>query len=192
MCWYKSKLLITAGLGFSLISGLQACKPDIKESRASMKYFDLQGFFRADSARLARLNPLILKTVKHNGVSESRKLHIVNWGTELSLFSQSDINKPAWKDSYSITADSNIIIYRALDSTLKTREILIKKSNGKVKYIMIENAVEKDLYKKKILLYKTLEKLSYFPDSLYLIQKSQTVRILGKNNYDIAGYFNQR
>jgi len=191
MCWYKSKLLISAGLGFSLISGLQACKPDIKENQTSMKYFDLQGFFRADSARLTHLNPLILKSVKHNGTTESKKLHIPNWGTELSSFSESDINKPAWRDSYSITADSNVIIYQALDSTLKTKEILIRKANGKVKSIMIENRVEKYVYKKKILLYKTLEKLSYFPDSLYLIQKSQTVRILGKNNYDIAGYFNQ-
>ena len=183
MYWYKSKLLITVGFGFSLISGLQACKPDIKESHASMKYFDLQGFFKTDSARLTRLNPLISKTVKHNGNSESKKVHIANWGTELSLFSGSDINKPAWRDDYSITSDSNVTVYRALKPELKTREIKIKKVNGKLKYILITNSTDN-------MLYKSQEKLSYFPDSVYLIQKSQTVKILGENNYDIAGYFN--
>lgn len=185
MYWYKSKLFVIATCGLSLISGLQSCKPDIKESNANMKYFDIKGFFRSDSARLTKLNKPIFKSVKHNGVVESKKVTIKNWGTELSLFSESDINKPAWRNSYRITTDSNIIIYQALVPGLKTREILIKKTGGKVKYIMIINST-------KNILYSTLEKLSYFPDSLYLIQKSQTVRVLGKNNYDIAGYFNQR
>jgi hypothetical protein len=184
MYWYKSGLLVTASLGLFLISGLQSCKPDIKESRANMKYFDLKGFFSSDSSRLSKLNPLVSKTVEHNGVSESKKVHITNWGTELSLFSESDINKPAWKDSYSVTADSNIIIYQAIDTTLRTREIMIKKSGGKVKYVMIYNIT-------KNILFKSVEKLSYFPDSLYLIEKAQTVKLLGINRYVISGYFNQ-
>jgi hypothetical protein len=36
-------------------------------------------------------------------------------------------------------------------------------------------------------LYETDEKLSYFPDSLYLIQKSQRVKLLGKDTYRISG-----
>lgn len=185
MYWYKSKLLIIIGFGLFLISGLQACKPDIKENRASMKYFDIRGFFKKDSARLSRLNQPIYKVVKHNGIVESKIVHVANWGAELGLFSGSDINKPAWKDSYKITADSNIIIYQALSPELKTREIMIKLISGKVKYMMILNST-------KNVLYRSLEKLSYFPDSLYLIQKAQTVRLLGTNKYDISGYFNHR
>jgi hypothetical protein len=190
MYWYKPKLLIAAGFGLFLMSGLQSCKPDIKENRASMKYFDIKGFFKSDSARLTKLNPLIFKTVKHNGVIESKTVHITNWGTELGLFSGSDINKPAWRDSYKVTADSNIIIYEALKPELNTREVLIKLVAGKVKYMMIINATDKHSIKN--LLYNFIEKLSYFPDSLYLIQRSQTVRFLGTNKYDISGFFTHR
>ena len=62
---------------------------------------------------------------------------------------------------------------------------MIKLVAGKVKYMMILDST-------KNILYRSLEKLSYFPDSLYLIQKAQTVRFLGTNKYDISGYFNHR
>ena len=175
------------------ISAIASCKPAIK-SGADLKYFDIKGYFDKDTTRLKKADPLINKSVTHNGVTETKKLHIANWGAELSLFSESDINKPAWRNSYSVLADSNLIIYKALEPDLVTREILIKLSKGKVKYIMIVNDTydvnarpKRDL---QHLFFVTREKLSYFPDSLYLVQKSQKVRFLGTNNYDIKGSFN--
>jgi hypothetical protein len=178
MYWCKSKLFLFAALSWGIF--LSACKPAIKETGASLKYFDLKGYFKKDSARLAKQNPLVFKTVSHNGTDESKQVHIANWGLELSLFKESDINLPALKDSYSITADSNFLIYRAKYPELKTREILIKKLDGKVKWIVIFN-------QSKNILFHTAEKLSYLPDSLYMIEKSQSVRFLGTNKYRIKG-----
>ncbi len=39
----------------------------------------------------------------------------------------------------------------------------------------------------KNMLYESQEWLSYFPDSLYQIDKKQTVRLLGTNTYKIKG-----
>jgi hypothetical protein len=185
MYWYRSKTILTYFIAaILLISVGSACKPAVKESRTGLKYFDLKGYFERDSARLTKLNQPVLKSVKHNNVSETKRVHISNWGTELSLFKASDINRTAWKNSYSVLADSNLLIYKALEPELTTREILIKLAAGKVKYIMIINDT-------KNLLFKTQEKLTYFPDSMYLIQKAQTVRFLGVNKYDIKGLFHQ-
>jgi hypothetical protein len=161
---------------------LSSCKPDMKATVSGSKYFDIKGYFERDSARLTKLNQAVFKSVNHNGNTESKKILIANWGAELSLFKNSDINRPAWKGSYKISGDSNIMIYQALDPELKTREILVKKTYGKVKYILIVNDTRN-------LLYKTQEKLSYFPDSMYQIQKAQSVRLLGTNKYDIKGLF---
>lgn len=183
MYWYRSKfILISSLLAVLFISALSACKPAIKETGSSLKYFDLKGYFEREAARLDKLNKPVLKSVKHNGVTETKEVHISNWSTELSLFEGSEINRPAWKDSYSILADSALLIYKALYPELKTREILIKLAGGKVKYIMIIND-------SKNVLFHTQEKLSYFPDSLYLIQKAETVRFLGVNKYDFKGLF---
>jgi len=69
-------------------------------------------------------------------------------------------------------------------SLLVTREILIKQVSGKVQYMLIYNYT-------KNLLYTNSEELTYFPDSLYQINKIQTVRLLGTNKYQIKGFFNQ-
>lgn len=185
MYWCNSKkLLAVIACGLYFILMLPACKPAIKQN-AGLKYFDVKGFFSRDSLRLTKLNPLIYKTVYHNGVTESKKVHIDNWGTELGLFSGSDINRPAWVNSYSVINEGNIIIYKAKSPELATQEILIKQVNGKVEYMLIYNHTHN-------LLYTNDEELTYFPDSLYQINKVQSVRLLGTNKYQIKGFFNQR
>ncbi|MES2379160.1 MAG: hypothetical protein V4553_21390 [Bacteroidota bacterium] len=160
-----------------------SCKPDNIQTGTGLKYFDIKGFFTADTARLRKLHHITHKMVYHNGGKETKDVRINNWGLELSLFSQSDINKPAWRDSYTIVKSDSIEIYHAKDPDLKTREIMVKKDGGKVKWIVIYNSTRN-------ILYQTSEKLTYFPDSLYMIQKYQKVRLLGANRYVIKGSLN--
>lgn len=185
MYWYKpsNKKFAFLTIAFILLLCIAACKRDSSSSAGSVQFFDIKGYFKADSVRLTKLNPAVTKTVVHNGTTETKKVRIPNWGTELSLFTESDINKPAWKASYDIQNSNDLLIYRAKDPLLKTQRIIIKKEGDQVKWILIFNHTKNALY-------ETAEKLSYFPDSLYLIQKSQQVRLLGKNTYRISGAFN--
>jgi hypothetical protein len=184
MYWYKLRSftvkLVTAII--ILVMTAVSCKNDSSEAVGTAKFFDIKGYFRADSARLSKLNPSINKTVAHNNDTETQKMQIPNWGTELSLFSESDINKPAWRDSYKVQVSENNIIYLAKDSSLRTRRIIINKTGDRVKWILIINYT-------KNFLYESAEKLSYFPDSLYLIQKKQRVKLLGIDRYTISGAF---
>lgn len=183
MYWCKNiyHILFTAGIGIALL--LPACKPAIKEDGVTAKYFDLKAYFKADAARLNSSKKTVLKTITHNGTTESKEVNITDWERELSLFSESDINKPAWRDSYSIQTSPTMVIYTATDDDLKTREIIVNKTGDKVKYIVIYN------YTKNILYY-TKEKLTYMPDSIYKIEKTQQVRLLGLNKYVITGKLN--
>jgi hypothetical protein len=180
MCWCRSTVTIALISGIITIMYFCACNQGAKETGKSLKYFDLKGYFEKDSTRLTKQNKLIFKSVTHNGVTQSKKMHIANWGIELSLFKESDINRPAWKDSYTVINDNDTLIYKAKYPELTTREILIKKDKQKVSWIMIFNSTKNPLY-------QTTEKLSYFPDSLYLIEKYQKVRLMGSNNYRIEG-----
>jgi hypothetical protein len=169
---------------FAIVSTLfPSCKPDNAGEGTAPNHFDLAGYFNADTARLTKRNLFITKTVTHNGVTETKKVHIKNWGLELNLFIQSDINKPAWQNSYNVDSSAVSIIYRAKDPDLKTQLIVINKSTGKIKWIMIYNRTRNHLY-------QSTENLSYFPDSLYIIKKYQEVRFLGANNYTIKGTLN--
>jgi len=179
MYWCKS---YKQTLGIILcLSGLAACRPDVHESAGSKRYFDLKAFINADSSRLSNAHATVTKTVTHNNSSaQTKRLVIKNWGQELNLFAASDINKPAWRDSYRITKHGDSVVYTALLPELFTRRISIQSSNGNVKKISISNAT-------KNLLYKTTEHLTYYPDSLYLIDKQQQVKLMGNNRYLVIG-----
>lgn len=180
MYWYKLKPGIAYALICLALMPGAGCKPDIKETGAALKYFDLKGYLGKDIASLEKHNRTVIKTVSHNGVSEKKQVQINNWAAELDLFMGSDINRPAWKDSYTISSSNNFLIYKAKFPDLKMRQMVIKKENGQIKWILIFNRT-------KNILYQATEKLSYFPDSLYLIEKDQKVRLMGFNTYKVRG-----
>ena len=180
-CFKAVPLNINALVGsIAVLLSLGSCKPEINQTGAALKYFDLSGFFKQDTAKLNHLNLKVFKSVSHNNNTENKIITIKDWGRELDFFTSSDINKPAWRDSYTIAGDSSLLIYRAKEPDLKMRQMVIKKSNGKVKWILIFNRITNKLY-------KSYEKLTYYPDSLYLIEKIQKVRFLGTNNYKVKG-----
>ncbi|RYU91128.1 hypothetical protein EWM62_04085 [Mucilaginibacter terrigena] len=185
MYWYKplKKYTIYTGV-LLLLGGSYACnKPEIKETGAELKYFDLKGYFGKQDTLLTKQNPEVNKSVAHNGAAENKKVHITSWKKELNLFTESDINKPAWKLSYSVQANDDSIVYKAKFPELKTREIIIRKKAGEITSIAIINNTRN-------ILYNTTEKLIYAPGLYYLIEKMQQVKIMGANGYRIKGVFN--
>jgi hypothetical protein len=154
-----------------------------KEEKSAHRYMDISGFFRQEAAWLKAHDARINKTVSRNGNQETRNNVSPDWETELSLFIESDINKPAWNRSYKITSDSTGLIYSAMDDKLRTRLITVRKdSSGKVSYVSILNSVENNLY-------TSSEELLYRPNFGYNILKRQQVILLGDNEYSIGGVF---
>lgn len=159
---------------------LASCGSD-KHERSTNKYEDIKGLFASEAIRLNKLNPKIDKTVARNNAVESKKGITIDWKNELNLFSESDINKPAWKNSYKISGNANDISYTALDSNLRTRLIHLKKdSSGRLMHVFIVNKTHNYLY-------QSSEELSYIPDSIYKIVKKQNVILMGTNQYEITG-----
>ena len=147
------------------------------------KFHDIKGYFSEEVKRLENHKTSINKTVSRNGISEQKENISPDWNTELALFSESDINKPAWSDSYKVSTESNVVSYIALDDKLRTRSIVIRKNeNGKWTELAVVNRTSNYLY-------SSSEELLYIPDSLYRIIKKQDVILLGKNDYQISGIF---
>src|SRR5690349_9757697 len=90
-----------------LLSGLNGCKPEVKQGNGSLKYFDLKKYFTAEALRLTKQHPVVLKTANYNGQQQTRHTPIKDWSRELALFTESDINKASWKDSYSAKANAD-------------------------------------------------------------------------------------
>jgi len=180
MYWCKISRYSTIGLFTLLLAA--SCKPDVKQSNGTLKYFDLAGYFKAEAARLSKSAKPVVKTVNYNGQTETKTILIKNWPRELDLFISSDINKAAWKDSYNISKNGDSVVYTTIDTNLHTRRIVLWLKQDKVTGLAISNFT-------KNMLYQTNEKLRYYPDSIYYIEKHQRVKLLGTNNYQITGKF---
>ncbi len=142
-------------------------------------YFDIKGYFTTEASRLARSSPMVVKTIEDNGNPETRKVKISSWQNELSLFTESDINKASWKDSYNVEKGNLSIKYLAKDPKLRTRMIEVQYlADKRVKSVTINNESHN-------ILYANTEHLEYFPDSLYKIEKIQRVKVLGSHDYRI-------
>ncbi len=152
-----------------------------EEIKTKTAFFDIKGFFEAEVKRLKSKKSNVNKSVIQNGQSEVKKNLSVDWENELALFIASDINKPAWKDSYKFSGDSLHFNYIAIDTNLRTRTVDIKMDQlGRAVFFKIKNMTRNKLY-------ESSEELTYIPDSIYTINKNQSVRFLGKNNYQISG-----
>lgn len=158
------------------------CNPAENNQKNTLSYFDLKGYFEKEALRLTKLNPVFTKTVVVNNNPETKKIRISDWAKELSIFSDADINRSAWKGLFSTENTNEQEIYTSDNKKVPVKEVLITKRNGKIQAIRI-------LIKTSNILYSSADTLSYYPDSLYQIKKKQEIRLLSEKNYSIAGEF---
>jgi hypothetical protein len=96
--------------------------------------FDLKGFLDNEIATHLKDVKTVKKTVTVNGKTETKEVAIKDWKEELKPFFDSDINRPAWMDKYSILnldqfKNYDTVFFKrqfnAIDKNLKTQRIEI-------------------------------------------------------------------
>ena len=163
-----------------LLAGCTSSPGPAPQDQTAHYFFDLKGFIGKEAQRMnAEGSPLLKTVLRENSVE--KKLSEVDWAEELQLFMESDINKAAWKNSYKKVVRGDTTFFIATDENLRTTAIRLERDGtGKLNRIGITN-------KTSNFLYSSVETLSYFPDSAYVIEKTQSVRLLGDNNFKIIG-----
>lgn len=112
---------------------LPACSPSAEEG--DKRFFDLEGFARSEQLRLASAGP-VRKTVLLGGREEVRVLERPDWKAEMDLLAGADINRPAWRDSYSADTlrdargQATLLAYEALDPQLRVRKLEVFLKEG--------------------------------------------------------------
>lgn len=124
-----NKLLVINALVVLFSAFMIACDSEqVQEADAGEKvFYDLKGFTEARITVLDSLRPQVHKMVSMGNEQSVVQSKDLDWEKELGLFVQADINKPAYKQSYSITRpDSSTIIYTSKEGDrLPVRELKI-------------------------------------------------------------------
>lgn len=148
---------------------LSACNPEIKEGKIN-RYFDLKGLIETQIKTLNTQKPFVQKTIVMSEKSESQLVKSIDWAKELELFIQTDLNKPAFIQSYQVDSSSKSVIYK-----LKDAEKL------SIKYLTISKIGENGI---------SIEAL--VSNENYLYQNEKHLKLFLKNNevsdYQIEGF----
>lgn len=172
-----AKKLVAIALALAFFS----CRPENKAgTQSSNSYFDLKGYFEKEISRYIAQKPTVEKTVAINGKPESKKTVIKDWSRELAVFIDADINKSAWKGAFKIENERNGVHYTTLNEKIPVKEVSVFRHLQKVNKIEVVIANHN-------LLYHSNDTLTYYPDSLYQIIKSQKIRLMEGKRYKIVG-----
>ncbi len=168
---------------FLMAGLLLSCgSPEQPKQESAGTYFDLKGYFNKEAQALNRRGPVVKKTVVVNDKAEEKQLKITDWVKELSIFIDADINKPAWKSEFKASNNANGSTYRSDNEQVPVKRVDIIRQGEMVKGIII-------LIHNSNYLYSSTDTLSYYPDSLYQIRKSQQIKLLSPKKYRITGTF---
>lgn len=151
------------------------------------KYFDLQAYFNGEIKRIESVGQ-VKKIATVDGVREEHLLDHVNFDQELKIFSNADINRPAWSDKYSIDSVYNekkelvSLVYKTKDEDLRTKQIVVDFDAGHVSRIQIENTSNSAIA-------DTRQLLTYVPKSGYTIESGQSVTFSEDNTFLVEVQF---
>ena len=95
---------------------LFACDNPVETNQANV-YFDVAGYVRAQVATLKRQNPTVQKQTRIKDKSQNQTVKNIDWSRELELFTQADINKPAFRKSYDVARPDSLTYHYTLKPT---------------------------------------------------------------------------
>ena len=164
------------------ISFLTSCEVEnVKSSHQS--FFDINDFLEQEIAQLADLKS-VKKKVEINEKIDEQILNKFDLENDLTIFRNSNINKIAWLDKYEVDSTMNNsgqlseLKYQAIDSKLKTRELIVSYSNGKVNTILIKNASGNQVSDlTQTLKYKSMKGYSVESNQKVTLSDEQTLRV---------------
>lgn len=108
-------------LSFLLLILCSACGETEELATSEKYYYDLAGWLQSEITDLSAGKPTIEKQTSLAGKSESLETSEVDWSKELELFMKADLNKPAYKNSYTTDQpNASLVVY-----TLKPTENLV-------------------------------------------------------------------
>lgn len=168
--------------GFLLLLCYSCGDPTVAGQKNAHTYFNLKGYIEQESSRLSSSNPTVHKTVMVNNSSESKEIKIQDWKKELSAFSDADMNRAAWKGLFQVKKFGEQEVYTSDHKKVPVKKVVITRRNGQLYGLQL-------FIRNSNTLYTSADTLSYYPDSLYEVKKTQNIRLLSTKNYHITGKF---
>lgn len=166
---------------------LASCADKAYDERNALnqsKYVDLKSYFESEIIRLNQSNYALEKTLLFDGETEKINTAKVNWKKEIEPFLDLDILKNTYTgrlnaDTLLLNQDEFDVIYSPNDSSVDLKQLHVQFNHQKISAVKAQFASHNPLYHS----YKLYE---YFPDSLYMIEGNQKVKLVHSPSYKVS------
>jgi len=166
---------------------LASCADTANDERNALnqsRYVDLKTYFESEIVRMNQSNFVLEKTLLFDGETEKINSTKVNWKKEIEPFLDLDILKNTFTgrlnvDSVLLGPDEFTVKYTPNDSSVELKQLQVHFNHQKINAIKAEFASHNPLYHS----YKLYE---YFPDSLYMIEGNQKVKLVHSPSYKVS------
>jgi hypothetical protein len=152
------------------------CDPVAENTYEQKDFFDLKSFIEQQIEKGTKIKSY-RKSLTFDGKTEQQILDDLNLSEELSIFTNADINKPAWFDKYEVDSVFNAkqqlvrLTYQTLDKKLKTKRLSVSYTGAQIDTVSIVQATANAVA-------KTDQHLIYIPEKGYRIENVQKVTAL--------------
>ena len=156
---------------------LMSCENSEVEGNDEKYYYDLKGFINNQIIILNEKKPKVSKELIMDGHKEVSTNNDVDWKKELELFIQSDLNKPSYRQSYTVVRADSL----SYEYILKPGEDLpVRHLNIKLDQTMHQPVAVKALLKSENKIYTSEKNIS--------LTCTKRENLLEISSYSVAGY----
>lgn len=175
-----------------LLVGWGCETPSSTSSGEVTQYVDVKGFIEQQQKLLQQRKPLVKKAWTVGKELEEKQTSEIDWETELALFEQADINKPAYARTYVVekSPDGRTLNYRANSSeNIPVRLLKVTLDSAeRIEQLEAELQVENNLYtSQKLLRLTCAEREGVWQIVSYSINGSQQLRFMQPKVFEVSG-----
>ncbi len=129
---------------------LTNCQPELENKADAVLFFDVKQLVANQVKLLAGKKLQVQKFIRHDKQRENNIINISNWGQELKIFEEANLNRPIYKDAYlqkdSVVQDIKYLIFTAKTDRLQVKSLRLAYKEGVLKSLDANLTIENILY----------------------------------------------
>lgn len=173
-----------------------ACDNEAQQAKQPDVYYDVAAFVKGQISTLNARKPTVSKILDVKGQHQTQKINAVNWSRELELFTQADINKPAFRNSYQVSRPDSLTYQYKLKPgeklTVQSLSVRLDSATGQPRKIEAILMTTNPLYRseRRLLLESGSANGKGWQVQHYSMNGFQQLTFFGKNDFSVDGSVN--
>lgn len=174
-----------------------ACDNSSTQTASKPVYFDVAGYVKGQIQTLSTQKPTVAKNAFINQKANNQTTQDIDWEKELDLFVQADINKPAFRTSYTVVRPDSLTYHYTLkpsEEKLTVRALMVKLDSVTRQPAQITAVLksENPLYQseRRILLESGVNKAKGWSIQKYQVEGFQQLTYFDRNEFRVQGKVN--